>query len=621
MYLKRYGQGNCIVLYAYSEVLQMKISRIIKLFVLSLLSVSIVLTCGCGKDDKKGADSGASFTPSVTDDIFSTNDVKYLSENGESVYRIIRQDGDETSTANALVVYKQLKSILNVNIKNMSDIEDGNDVYEILVGETNRPETALAKDYLIENAGGRIQDYIICTIGKKIVIFGMTSDALQAACEYFINNYIKTEGVAGGIKYVNITEGNFVDSSINGAKLGNFRFVKQRYNESYLTCSEIDRAKAMIVEKTGSVMSITEDHLSASEYEVIVGDANREGVEKITDKDMYKITVSGKKVFLNGGSPYATAMAVSEFAKKVSAGSLTDADSMTGSYAQTVAGYDTSNYYTPKWFDDFDEFSSTHATGIDMTKWEFGTDSAEGHNGRTSVRSQSPDHLIINEGMLNFHAAFDDTKYYGFKLTTKSTMTFKYGILEMSAILPHGDAFWISLWANSYDPTAHSAFFTEVNVVEMFGNSSSEASNLHGWLKSGMRPYYDSYWKPQDVPEHWSLDGDFSSDKRYACPGGKFNDGLHTFSYIWDDTVCAFACDGNVYFSINPNDKELWAETFNQPIYLILSQATCFATGSGTNLPDDAPEWNSSNNFQIDYVHVYQKDDGKSTLNLDPLNS
>ncbi len=554
----------------------------------------------------------------VSDGASSTADVKFLDENNEAVYRIIRPDGNDDVNIMASLLFKQIKEKLGVSLKNVSDTEDGTDKYEILVGRTNRPESAQAREYLIETAGGRVNDFIICTIGKKIVIDAMNLDGLQAACMHFIENFAKAEGVKGGIKYLNVTEGTFSEATVNNAKLGKFAFVRPRFNFGYVVQNQIEEANKLLMEKTGYCLEIVEDHNAAVEYEIVVGNANREGVTAFANKDEYSVTVSGKKVYLNGGSTSAIAMAVSEFAKMLCAGPVTDSSSVANaSYSQALAGYDKSTYYTTVWADDFDDAVGDHETGVDLTKWNWGTDSAEGHNGRTSVRSQKAEHLHVKDGMLNFYAAYDDQYYYGFKLVTSGRMTFRYGILEMSAILPHGSAFWISLWANSLntmDDVSPSAFFSEVNVVEMFGNSGSEASNLHGWLKGDGRAIYDEIWAPNGLETHWSLDGKYSAYKKYSCPEGRFNDGLHTFTYIWDENTSKFACDGNVYFELDHNEQPHYKDTFTQPIYLILSQATCFATGAGQNMADDAPEWTASNNFQIDYVHVYQKQDGASLL-------
>ncbi|MBQ3549429.1 MAG: family 16 glycosylhydrolase [Clostridia bacterium] len=578
--------------------------RLVCLALIFILTAGVFVGCGDSSDKNTSSDASAA------DDIFSSADVKWTDANGEAVYRIVRPDGGDSAAAGQ--IFKQIKSTLGVNIKNMTDTEDGTDVYEILVGETNRPETKQARDYLLTNVGGRVDDYIICTIGKKIVIYGMSRDALTAAAEYFTANFVKPEGVKGGIKYFYAKKDGYTDAAINGVPINKFVFVRQRYNTSYVTQVQIEEAIALITEKTGFALELVEDNAEAAQYEIIVGDAKRDGVEKITDKDQYSVKISGNKVYLNGGSPSAKGMAVSEFAKMLQSGAVTDQNSVTGSYAETVATYDDSKLYKTVWSDDFDAPSDTHPTGVDLNKWVFMNDGSTGHNGRKSSRSQDPAHLFVKNGMLNFYATYDEERYYGFKIVTKYKMEFQYGVLEMSAILPDSGStgsFWIALWAATIHENNPTAFNPEINVVEMFGNSASFASNMHGWANKFQMDYYNSYWAPQGVKDHWSLDGTYSNDKKYYCPEGKFNDGLHTFSYVWTKDLCSFACDGNVFFSLDPNEKQQWNETFAQPLYIILSQATSFKARDKC-LADDAPEWTASNNFQIDYVHVYQKNDG-----------
>lgn len=581
----------------------MKRLKVICLLLVAVLMLGLFVGCGSSDNDStssKSSDYG----------IFSTADITFVANGNESVYEIVRPEKGTSSVSGYL--FKQMKEKFGVSPKNTTDSGEGADKYEILVGSTNRPESSTAKQYLIDNVSGRDADYIIATIGKKIVLFGMSDEATQKAVEYFAANYLKPEGIKGGIKYTYAAEGNFAEAKINGKAISGFKLVRARYNESYVTQYSINEALAAFKEQGDYTVEFVEDHLTATDYEIIVGDCNRDGVEKFTDKDAYSIKISGKKVYLNGGSPSARALAVSEFTKMVLSKKVTDADSVTGSYSATVASYDKSKTYTVKWNDDFDTASDTHPTGVDLNKWTFRSDHSSGYNGRKSYRSQDPAHLIVQDGKLNFRATYDDKYYYSFKIDTRDHMTFTYGIFEMSAILPHGDGFWTALWAGTPQKDNPTAFNPEINVVECFGNSATFASNMHGWKNSYQATLYDEIWAPLGVKDHWSLDQDsnYRNQKKYACPEGKFNDGFHTFSYVWTPDMCGFACDGNLFCTLNPNDKQEWKDTFSLPLGIILSQATCFASGAGKSMPDDAPEWQESNNFIIDYVHVYQKDDG-----------
>ncbi len=591
--------------------LEMKESSIKHIFkTLCLLLVFIMIFClfaGCNKSKEPTLDATAG------DKIFSSADINFTDSSGQAVYEIIRPVEGDSSVPS--YIFKQFKDKLGITVKSVPDKNDGTDKYEILVGLTNRPESATVKEYLFNSVGGRVNDYIICTVGKKIVIMGMTLESTKAAAEYFTANYMKPEGIKGGLKYIYRSEGEFTEVTVNGTSIKHFTLIRPRYNESYITQIQIDEALSTIEKTTGYRLECLEDNTAESEYEIVIGNANRTNVEKTADRDTYTVKISGKKVCLNGGSPQSRAMAISEFVKILSKGTVADSDSITGSYAETVTAYDGSKLYKTTWSDDFDG-SNSHETGIDLSKWDFGLDGKTGHNGRRCVRTQDPSMLYVKDGMLNFYASYDEDYYYGFKIQTQDMMEFKYGVLEMSAILPDSGStgsFWISLWCCAHKENNPAAFTTEANVVEMFGNSASFSSNLHGWVNPFQQEYYDLYWKNEGYSTHWSLDSSHSNAKKYHCPEGKLNDGLHTFSFIWDETICGFACDGNMFFSVNPKDKAVWEETWNQPLYIILSQATSFSNRE-TCLEDGAPEWKNSNNFQIDYVHLYQKTDGKHTL-------
>ena len=121
-----------------------------------LMSVVLIIGVfvGCS-GDTESVQSSQSDTSSALDTVLSVDDVSFLDKNGDSVYRIVRPEDDSDATAVAQLVYKQMKSVLGVKIRNISDAEDGADQYEILVGNCNRPEVEVAKRYLEQKTGGR----------------------------------------------------------------------------------------------------------------------------------------------------------------------------------------------------------------------------------------------------------------------------------------------------------------------------------------------------------------------------------------------------------------------------------------------------------------------------------
>ncbi len=575
------------------------------------LVLAVGLFVGCGDDSST---DGSNLTSDGV--VISKADVKFI-ESGESVYSIIRPESttELEEVTPAAFIFKQFKGVFNANIKNQNDKEDGADKYEILIGATNRPESQQALDYIEAQGKGRYNDWIICTIGKKIVINAYNAESLNTAAKYFVENFLKADGVKGGIEYMYCETGDFVDIKINDVNIKNFKIVRPYFNFSYLAQLEVDALVETVFTKSGYKTSVVFDQKAApQDYEIIIGNANRDGVEAITDHDAYSIKISGKKVYINGGSAHATAVAVSEFTKLVANGTVTDT-AVNGSYGETIASYgdDTLKYV---WGDDFD------GDTLDTTKWyqkKGMEDSAEGQHGKLSVRSDNPDHVYVRDGKFYICGAQDENYYYGAKLNTTESMAYKYGYAEISAIVPHGPSFWVAFWASrsismnastpsNTDPNSPMWLRPEIDIMEMFGNSSSYAANGHRWpTATGIAMGH----------EHTSLDGAlYGQSKKYTHPeaGGRLTDDFHTYGFLWDNTQISFTCDGELFFKYDTTTKEEDIECFNHEMYLIISLALGFASQSADIATATEEEWTKTNKFIIDYCNVYQKNDGISYI-------
>lgn len=580
--------------------------RALSFILVMVLSVGLLAACG-GDKNASGKTDGQN---AVDDGIFSTETVRFADENKESVYTFVRAESLSADTsAKAMAIFSALKNDLGINkMKNVSDASsDGTDTYEILVGHTNRPESAQALDYLRSLNNGRSRDYIICTIGKKIVVNAFAESALEEAVDYFVKNYVK-DTIDNGLKYTYLTTGDFADVKINGTHLGRFKIVRPEYNFSYLSQMQVDELIKTAEIDHAYLLDYCNDVEAVVDYEIIVGTAEREGVEGIGGHDDYKITVKGNKIYLNGGSPQSTAMAVSEFAKMLKKGSITDADSVSGNYAQTIDSYDKSKYYTLSWGDDFE------GTEIDTTKWVVVPDgpyNQKGMNGRRSIRTDDTQYVYVKDGCFHIDASHTQNEYIGGMIYTYKTMVYKYGYLEMSAILPHGEGFWTALWVDSRGhnfPLQEEnglLYGSEIDVNECFGNATTVAANVHKWpTELGTDADY----------KHTSLDDAYGNEKKYSLEGGKnFNNEFHTFGLIWDEDEHTFTCDGNAYFSYKNNETTEDRDGLHIHSFLRLSAAIGFET-QGVVEPDDSPAWITTNQLIADYVHVYQLQDGKQSI-------
>lgn len=582
------------------------------LAIMLLLAIATGLFAGCGKDSgsgtgKNGSNTSAASTSEiipVSDDMFTKDKIVFV-DGGKAVYNIVKPEScSKITSETAAKLFKQMKTALDASSKNITDANDGTDSYEILIGNTNRSESAAALQYLSANSSMRKDDFLIGSIGKKIVIVGTNDEAVDAAADYFIANLLKKEGVEGGILYVNLTDtSNMTDRNINGVALGHFKIVRPHYNSSYITQMEMEKLVNTVKEKFGYSLSIVEDAYEApGEYEIIVGNTNRDGVSAITDRDIFQIRIEGTKVYLNGGHSYSTAAAVTEFTKLLLDKDITNDMSVSaGSYNTVVATYDKSTYFTPVWYDDFD------GTTIDTKKWSVikpgGSDST-GYDNKRCVRSADPSITFVRDGLFQVHPFQDDTTYYGGMLRTDTTMSYTFGFAETSEIIPNAPGFWTSLWCCSDDPDTLKIQSPEIDINESFGDGTVYGSNCHRW------PCAANPIQQQLKLEHTSFGFD-----RKSLDGRTYNDDFHTYGFLWDETQLTFTCDGEIHASYDITQENADTECFTHSLYFILSMAVGFANNSQDIRKATAEDWQSDKCcLFVDYVYVYQLKDGKQKL-------
>lgn len=558
--------------------------KFLSLFLVLCLTFGLLSLVGCGKPSNDNSNGG------VNMDIISKEKVNYINSDGSSVYRIVRPQGDTNAASVASFVFKQMKDGLGVNVKNVSDEEDGTDVYEILIGDTNRPESTQAMDYFYAKDMGRYNDFIICTIGKKIVINGVSNDALNNAADYFVKNYIKKDGIEGGIEYLYATEGDFGSITVNGTSIGKFRLIWDTTTRSWLIQEEVRKAQEYIKSTTGYQLNLKEDIKTAeAEYEISIGNTVRAmKPESDYSYEEWEIKISGKKIGILGGSAYAVQVAVTEFTKMLEKGSLTDADSKTGTYSETVAGYDTSSYYTLKWGDDFDGDS------LDLTKWSHPSD------GREDGNIQNDDSTVyVKDGkIIMLGGKRDDGTYYHCSgIQTINKMSFNYGYLEMRAKIPDGKGVYSSFWLNANNRAGVGGL--EIDIFESLGMTKTQRANIH-------------YWRPESLGGHTSLDSGLygmdengtpinkidGKDRQYVVKDGLLSDQFRTIGLYWTPEEITFIYDGEVYYT-QPSDEF----HFDQYEYILAG----FNLGwPGRITPDE--NLNFPLEYHVDYVRLFQID-------------
>lgn len=170
------------------------LSRIFCLVLALVMCTSLMMACA--NPDQPGADN----TPDDPIDDPQNPAVQVpmidVVADGASPYIIVRSDrtnSDDTETKLAIRISTAIKAVTGVKIDLTTDYEDTEgefaDRYEILIGETNRPESIAALEELShENA------YAIRVMGKKIVIVANKDAALEEAVTLFLSNYVGYQG-------------------------------------------------------------------------------------------------------------------------------------------------------------------------------------------------------------------------------------------------------------------------------------------------------------------------------------------------------------------------------------------------------------------------------------------
>ncbi len=218
-----------------------------------------------------------------------------------------------------------------------------------------------------------------------------------------------------------------------------------------------------------------------------------------------------------------------------------------------------------------DEFDGA---ALDQSKWDIGYN----HWGIINHELQAyvPDAFTFNDGILNINAARRQARYFGRTMdytsgaiTTLGKFQQEYGWFEIRCKVPSGNGFWPAFWLLPVDLS----WPPEIDIFEYIGDQKDLL-------------YFHNHWKNgtgQHRAEGFQIKGpDYSLD-------------YHTVAVDWEPDFIAWYVDG----------KEAARSTIGipkKPFYILLNLAV------GGDWPGPpAPSTIFPNQFQIDYVRVYQR--------------
>lgn len=171
--------------------------------VLLILCLSLGLLTACGSAEQQTdtttapADTATSVPTETTEP--APTGLTVIAADGSTSFKVVRdEDANNVIVELAIDLFNTLNEAYNTKVGLSDDWvrktdEDGTvttEDYEILVGDTNRKESALAKEQLGDN------DYIICVMGNKVVIQGKNVFNIKYAVEQFVAKYVTKAGEA-----------------------------------------------------------------------------------------------------------------------------------------------------------------------------------------------------------------------------------------------------------------------------------------------------------------------------------------------------------------------------------------------------------------------------------------
>lgn len=250
--------------------------------------------------------------------------------NGDAAYTLIRpESASKTLVADVIAFRQAIVDKFPNETMSLSDdwlkTGDTGGQYEILLGDTNRPETAAVKAKL------RYHDYAIEVVGDKLVILGATEEKTTEAMEYFLANCVTDAGISLESSFSYISRGEYAYDTVT---LGGVPL--EQYQVIYTSKTQ-DAAQTLVRhfgETFGSVMQTGVDSQTAQgQYEIVLGSTSR---KKVDTKGFYEydITVDGTTIYINGYDNYAYGHAITVIGDAIEAGNgtLSELSSLQTSY-------------------------------------------------------------------------------------------------------------------------------------------------------------------------------------------------------------------------------------------------------------------------------------------------
>jgi hypothetical protein len=243
-----------------------------------------------------------------------------------------------------------------------------------------------------------------------------------------------------------------------------------------------------------------------------------------------------------------------------------------------------SGYFSPLTYSGYnlvwqDEFNGT---GVDMANWTFETGGNWFNNELQYYRSEN---AWVADDVLTIEAReenYGGRNYTSARMITKDKKIFKYGRIDIRAVLPEGQGLWPALWTlgKNIDNVGWPQC-GEMDIMEMVGGSGREKT-VHSTM----------HWDDGNGHAQYGLS--------YTSTGKNFHEKYHVFSIIWNESQIRSFVDNQQYFTIDITPAAL--SEFHQEHFFIFNVAV---GGIWPGNPDETTIFPQQ--MKVDYIRVFQQ--------------
>ncbi|MEQ8473535.1 MAG: family 16 glycosylhydrolase [Marinoscillum sp.] len=234
--------------------------------------------------------------------------------------------------------------------------------------------------------------------------------------------------------------------------------------------------------------------------------------------------------------------------------------------------------YEMVWSDEFDLES------LNLSDWTYEIGNGSSGWGNNELEYYTDQNTSMVDGNLVITAKKESKggfNYTSSRIITKDKQEFKYGRVDIRAVLPFGQGIWPALWMLGENiSTVGWPKCGEIDIMEMIGGSGRE-STVHGTV-------------------HWESNSGYANyGGGKTLTGATFNDEFHVFSIIWDESSIKWLLDGQQFHVIDITPDHL--SEFRNDFFFIFNVAVGGNWPGSPNAQTVFPQY-----MIVDYIRVFQ---------------